>query len=192
MHKKPKSRTNIVYLEILDPKINGLIWQITHIIGGKGLVPQITVRGPYKEIASKNFDKCKKIIQEKPLRIGDVGRFSNSKEEVVYLKVKNENLRKIWNKPDFPIRKNGFNPHISLYRGKDKEWADQFEDFLKKENIEFSCNNHKLNSRKIKERNLESQLPPIDTKFPKYEDFLVRLKKLVNDYWLKEKASLKA
>ena len=182
MDKKFKSRNNIVYLEILDPEINGLIWQITHIIGGEGSVPQITVRGPYKEIEQKNFHKYEKIIQEKPLRIGNVGRFSNLKEEIVYLKVKNDNLRKIWDKPDFPIGKNGFNPHISLYRGTDKEWADKIENFLKKENLEFCCSNHKLNSRKIKEQNLNSLLPPIDTKLPKYKDFLVRLKNLASNH----------
>ena len=76
------------------------------------------------------------------MRIGGVGRFRKP-EEVVFLRVDSPNLRKVCWKRNYP-KKDGHEPHISLYRGSDAAFADRVADFLTREALEFSCTEYKL------------------------------------------------
>ncbi len=175
---------HILYLEICDPKINVLIWEITNIINSKevDLIPaHLTLQGPYKrKINEKDIEKCKRIMQNEKLEIAEAGRFSNPNEEVIYLKVNNPKLRQIWRKPDFPIKKYNFNPHISLYRGEDKEWADLLVDFFNKERLNLVCEDYNFQSKVMKKRLLPQS--PIDKNLSEYKTLLSRLKKLADRY----------
>ncbi|MGH8593576.1 MAG: hypothetical protein ACREV3_06885 [Gammaproteobacteria bacterium] len=118
-----------IFLEITDPEINALIWAITEIVTGQRPTQpfHMTVRGPYEEPISK-LESFQDIMKDDVLEIGQVGRFSNPNEETVYFPVNSPNLRRIWWKPDFSIGKFGFNPHISLYRGRDREFANRIKE----------------------------------------------------------------
>ena len=134
-----------VFLEITQPEIRSLLRRIQWILSGSE--PRhpvhVTLRGPYvRKVASETMEKSRETLSRDTLRIGGVGRFRKP-EEVVFFRVDSPNLRKVWWKRDYP-KKNGYEPHISLYRGRDAMFADQVADFLAREELEFSCAEYKL------------------------------------------------
>ena len=127
-----------IFLEILDPDIyafiNGLKSEFGMFHDNTNI--HITVRGPYKEpINPEIVNKYFKKIKNDPVIIQNAGIFNNKNEFVVYFKVDSVSLRKIWWKPDYPVSVYGYNPHISVYRGKEKEFSYKIYEFLKNENI---------------------------------------------------------
>lgn len=136
-----------IFLEIAHHGIGALLWHIQRIM--TGVEPRhpvhLTVRGPYRQpIAGAVLKKYREILSHDTLRIGDVGRFANPDQEVVFLRVDSPNLRKIWWKPSYPIKDFGYKPHISLYRGNDASFADLMQAFLERERLEFTCKEHRL------------------------------------------------
>lgn len=133
---------HFLFLELLDPEINSFLLELSEVASGykSKSSPHLTVRGPYDsnvppKILAFSIERMKYNV----LKISNVGRFSNDNEEVVYFLVDSTNLREIWYKPTFTIEEYGFNPHLSIYRGNDKDWADILYNFLKLENIELLC-----------------------------------------------------
>lgn len=105
----------------------------------------ITVRGPYSgRIPKKSIAKFEDIIRRDPILIRGIDVFQNQEENVVYIRAHSDSLKKIWWKPDFPVKKFGFNPHITLHKTPDVEFAKIISDFLKKENIELICHEFRL------------------------------------------------
>lgn len=138
--------TFFIFLEITDPAISSLLWHMQWILSGTEprLPAHITLRGPYRNgIKSKDLDAYRENLQHDTLRIGGVGRFTNPDQEVVFLRVASPNLRKVSWKPNYP-KKHGFNPHISLYRGRDAAFADRATGFLEHESLELFCTSHRL------------------------------------------------
>ena len=134
-----------VFLEITQPEIRSLLWRIQWILSGTEPRHPVhaTLRGPYvRRVASETIEKSKETLSRDTLRIGGVGRFRKP-EEVVFIRVYSPNLRKVCWKRDYP-KKDGFEPHISLYRGRDAIFAEQVADFLTREALEFSCTEYKL------------------------------------------------
>ena len=134
-----------VFLEITQPEIRSLLGSIQGILSGTE--PRhpvhVTLRGPYvRRVASETLKKSRETLSRDIVRIGGVGRFRKP-EEVVFFRVASPNLRKVCWKRDYP-KKDGFEPHISLYRGRDAMFADQVADFLAREALEFSCIEYKL------------------------------------------------
>jgi len=183
-------KKRFVFLEILDPEVNALILAIVEMASGKVInkPTHLTVRGPYDGyIQNSVLEKCREEMQYDVLRIADIGVFSNPDEEVVYFKVDSSHLRNIWWKPKYGIGEYGFNPHFSLYRGKDKIWANIVAQFLKDEQIELLCAEYRF-VRHVTTKQL--QLPQTMSKqFSRLIDskrihttFMSRLEKLVNEY----------
>ena len=134
-----------VFLEITQPEVQSLLWHIQWILSGtEPLHPvHVTLRGPYvRRVASETIKKSRETLSSDTLRIGGVGRFRKP-EEVVFFRVDSPNLRKVCWKRDYP-KKDGYEPHISLYRGRDAMFADQVEAFLTREALELSCAEYKL------------------------------------------------
>jgi hypothetical protein len=181
-----------IFLEVLDPEINALILAITEIVSGRRLnrPAHLTVRGPYDGSISENvLAECRSAMQYDVLRIANVGRFSNPNEEVVYFQVDSPHLRSIWWKPEFTIGQYGFNPHFSLYRGEDRNWADIVAQFLEGERIELLCAEYQLVPRVTKQMQLLPPDVPISQRFSYlinagciHATFLARLTKLANQY----------
>ena len=186
-----------VFLEILEPEINNLILAITEIVSGRRSTgpAHLTVRGPYDgPISESVLAACRSAMRFDVLRIANVGRFSNLNEEVVYFQVDSPNLRKIWWKPKFAIGRYGFNPHFSLYRGKDRNWADLVAQFLEGERIELLCAEYRF----ISSATDQMQLLPPDIQTSQHfssllntgrvhPTFLTRLTKLADQYKLRSK-----
>ena len=181
-----------IFLEITDPEINALIWAITEIITGQAPTQpfHMTVRGPYEEpISTSTLKSCQDVMRYDVLEIGQVGRFSNPGEETVYFRIDSPNLRKIWWKPDFSIEKFGFNPHISLYRGPDAQFADLIAAFIEKEKITLLCAEYRLVPHVTKQLDLFPLKVPITKQFLGllnsgriHTTFLMRLERTVRDY----------
>ena len=132
-------------LEITQPEIRSLLWHMQWILSGTE--PRhpvhVTLRGPYtRRLAPEILQKSRETLSEDTLRIGGVGRFRKP-EEVVFLRVDSPNLHKVCWKRDYP-KKDGYQPHISLYRGHDATFADQVADFLAREALAFSCADYRL------------------------------------------------
>jgi hypothetical protein len=147
-------------LELVDPQINAFFSFLWSTLGeeSKPKRAHITLRGPYKNIVpQKIFNTSKKLLQYDVLTIYSIGLFINDVEKVVYFKVKSPNLREAWWKPDYPIGKYGFEPHISVYRGTDEEFAKKIYSFLLNENIELLCAEHRIIINKVHEGSLFSQ-----------------------------------
>jgi len=138
--------SNFMFLEFTDEEIVYLLSSLREIFSQKSSQANvhITVRGPYlKSITDEEIGRAKKIIKHDVFLIAGVGRFDNFKH-TVYLKVRSDNLEKIWDKPDFPKSKYGFNPHITMYDGEDSRLADEIYSFLEKERLELLCQSFKL------------------------------------------------
>ena len=181
-----------IFLEVLDPEINGFFRAIHKIVSHKDMnrAAHLTIRGPYKQMPEvKTLEKCRGALRNAVLRIGEIGRFSNPGEETVYFRVDSPNLREVWYKPDYAIKHYGFNPHFSIYRGRDANYADLLADFIRSENIELLCTEFRVVPYLSAQAELLPTHFPISSDFPKLlnsgrvrTDFVEQLHSLVNSY----------
>lgn len=89
----------------------------------------ITVRGPYKnKLSSEIIETQNSIIKNEKLIISNVENFFpfNNQNTVFFKCDDNENLKKIWKK----ITYNEFRPHITMYDGKDFNFAQNIFSIL--------------------------------------------------------------
>jgi len=146
-----------LFLELLDPEIHALLNGLKIEFGGKPTNTNIhiTVRGPYqKPLPSKKIKYFERILRAAPILIHSAGLFENNNEFTVFLKIESPHLRQIWWKPDYPIEKYGFNPHISLFHSPDANLATCVLNFLKKEDIKLLCQDFHLTSYISKQQSL--------------------------------------
>ena len=158
-----------VFLEFLDPEINALLAGLQRVFGksNTGNSIHITVRGPYPTgIPESDLIKFNCIVQDDPILIHGIGKFRNPEGNVVFIRVASDSLKKIWWKPDFPEKQFGFNPHISLHRTVDPEYAETISDFLKKEEIKLICHKFRL----VPSSSRQGELFPSDP-VPQHENF---------------------
>jgi 2'-5' RNA ligase len=115
-----------VYLDALRLIINSSEKRRSHI----------TIRGPLKRLYSlKELERWNTVINGAFISITGVGSFFNHNQNTVFLKCESAALREIWKKSEY-----GYNPHITLYDGKSKEYANSLLKILNKYryNITFS------------------------------------------------------
>lgn len=174
-----------VFLEITDRNLNFLFEAMAQSIYGKRSTQptHLTIRGPYAgRVPQGAVQYCRELLAHDVLRIADVGRFNNADEDVVFLRVDSPNLRNVWWKPDYPIAKFGFNPHVSIYRGRDRALALALERFLLHEKLELFCAEFRIVSAVTKQQEMLVPQVPISL-FPFHrivngrlsENFLSRL-----------------
>jgi 2'-5' RNA ligase len=136
-----------ILLEMLDPDVNSLLWDIREALhGSRSPRPiHLTLRGPYEgPVPEGALKQCRRALKQDVIRVSGVGQFTNPDEEVVYLRVDSPHLREVWWKPDFPIERYGFEPHVSVYRGPDSLLARRAAEFLKHERIDLLCAEHRV------------------------------------------------
>ena len=92
----------------------------------------ITVRGPYKQ--HYRMTRLNSLIRRSVIRVDGCGQFSGLNQNTVFLRCDSPELKEAWNKPDYGV---GYNPHITIYDGKSREFADQLVDILKKYKLDF-------------------------------------------------------
>jgi 2'-5' RNA ligase len=131
---------SFVFLEIGDPEIDALISGIRTIATGKRpkAVPHVTLRGPYsKQVPAEQLDRYARILSSDPLVLNGIGSFSRPHHITVFVRVQHSKLQQVWWKPDFPPKKFGFNPHVTLYEGDDIARGQRLLDFLTSEDIKL-------------------------------------------------------
>ena len=92
----------------------------------------ITVRGPYQR-SSNRSDRANRAIENSEITIDGCGNFFESGQNTVYLRCSSPNLETAWHKPDY-----GFNPHITLYDGSSREFAEQIWDVASRRTYDMS------------------------------------------------------
>ena len=147
----PSLKKYFVFLEICDADICELLNELRSIFNQRAFRTgiHVTLRGPYsKPISQENLDGWFHKIKAKSILIANAGMFENEIENIVYLGVstaqRSKNLNAITRKFDYPKNKFDFNPHITLYAGKNKELANRIYEFLRKEQIELVCHTFEL------------------------------------------------
>lgn len=138
---------SFVFIELRDRDINYLFSGIHQILYGNrpDRATHLTIRGPYSgKVPPKTVLNCQEVLKHDVIRIAGTGRFSNPSEEVVYLTVESTHLRSVWWKPDYGIGKYGFNPHISIYRGQSRSFAESLERFFRHENLDLLCSEFRV------------------------------------------------
>jgi len=184
----------------MDPEINSLLWDITEILSGRRpkLPVHLTIRGPYDGPVPKAIlERCRTILKYDVMRIAGVGRFSNPQEEVVFLRVDSPHLRDVWWKPDYRVSQHGFEPHVSLYRGHDRKFADVAAEFLRREKIDLLCAEYQLVSRRPRQLDLFYGVAPRSTRLTRLTNtgrvvprILGRLRELVAEYQRRHECSI--
>ena len=147
MRRKSKSAQQFIFLELLDPEINGLLCRLRAAFSDEKAFTNIhiTVRGPYRNmISEEEIKKYRELLSDEPILIHGINMFKNPGRYVVYIGVSCERLKQIWWKPDYPAKTFGFNPHISLYVGSDQLLAEKIQYFLKKEGLKLLCRDFRL------------------------------------------------
>ncbi|MGE3188711.1 MAG: 2'-5' RNA ligase family protein [Vicinamibacterales bacterium] len=154
---------HFLLLELTDPVVNAFLWRVRHILTGhygKGPI-HVTLRGPYEgDSPRKVLEDARAKLKYDVLRIAGVGRFSNPGEEVVFFRVDSPHLREVWWKKSFPIERYGFEPHVSVYRGHDADFADEAAAILREEHVELMCAEHRLVWYKTKQPDLFTPSSP--------------------------------
>ena len=149
-----------VFLEIRDPEINALVGWLREAAMGSAARHNvhITIRGPYsREIPESQLSRYQSVLRSDPIVLEGVGSFRAGTNHVVYLKVQHPKLRQVWWKPDFPIKDYGFNPHITIFEGKDGARAQAVLDFLRSEGLSVLTPDFEVTARVSDHRDLFSE-----------------------------------
>jgi 2'-5' RNA ligase len=127
----------------------------------------VTVRGPFTGYPDQEaLASIKTSVEENRLLISGADCFTNESLSVVYLRVQGAWLRQIWSKPDFPVSKFGFNPHITMYEGIDHERARKVLKFLRLASVELIVENFGLVVMTLRQKSLfeeEDTLAPVSS-----------------------------
>lgn len=95
----------------------------------------ITVRGPYrKQLSKAEVENFSSKIKGEEIVVNDIGNFFDSNQNTVFFNCfENENLRNVWKKTTY----NKFNPHLTIYDGDDKFYANEIFSRLKEKFVPF-------------------------------------------------------
>lgn len=143
-------------IDILDDDLVYLLETLRDIfsMGKKKSGIHVTIKGPQKTPFKTKL--ANEFLRKKyPLRIKGVGVFYNDDIYIVHLKVALNELRQyqMWYKPDYPDE---FNPHITLYEGKDEKLAKSIYSLLEKQNIDRCITGYEIIPYVSKQPNLLS------------------------------------
>jgi 2'-5' RNA ligase len=98
----------------------------------------ITVRGPYNRPLT-NIKRYNDIISNEEIIIKSVGTFFGEKQNTVFLTCEATKLKEVWHKSDYE-----YNPHIALYDGNSRQFAESLVAILNSHLINFSFKVDKL------------------------------------------------
>ncbi len=136
------NRKHFLFIVFNDPVVVGVLQFLSSVLsnGTQSTKPHLTIQGPFEEkVDLDRVNSVRRALKNDVMFIGNPGMFETDKGVALYLSVSSENLRKVWNKPDFPVEKYGFNPHITFYEGEEKRKAKAAFEFLRKNRVELLC-----------------------------------------------------
>lgn len=143
-----------VFLELMDQEINSLLLSLRRIFMEEtpSTNIHITIRGPYEDEPTpaeiETFHaRLNKRLQDsrETLLIHGVRAWKTEPDmHHVALRLQCEALKSVWWKPDYPIEKFGFNPHITLYSGRDRRLSQAVAEFLTNEELAVICREFRI------------------------------------------------
>lgn len=116
---------------IKNYEINKIFYDLKNIFGPDSIPkkPHITIRGPQKSFSKKISEEVSDLLKSPEFEITVCGtdKFIVEGNYYVFLKVVDTpDLKSVWRKPDYPIKRFGYKPHITIYWG-DKNTAEKIE-----------------------------------------------------------------
>ena len=114
----------------------------------------VTVRGPYSDYRDPRAWSA--VIRGKSIAIDGAGAFLEGDQNTVYLRVDSPDLRRIWDKPDYPE----FNPHLTIYDGPSRPFAEALHDLIAGKDPQF-C----FEARSMEPMVAGNGLPPLITRY---------------------------
>jgi hypothetical protein len=81
----------------------------------------ITVRGPYDDFQDPTRWSAR--VRGRDVTVGGIGEFFEGEQNTIYLKVRSEAVREIWEKRDYP----DYSPHVTLFNEKGPEFRGYAE-----------------------------------------------------------------
>lgn len=136
------TKKHYLFIVFNDPIVVGALQFLRSCMnnGRAGAKPHLTIQGPFEEkVELARVRSVKKVLENDVIFIGNPGVFDTPNGKALYLSVSSPSLRRVWNKPDYPVEKYGFNPHITLYEGSDVSMVSAAHAFLKKNRMELLC-----------------------------------------------------
>lgn len=104
----------------------------------------ITVKGPYKTNQKKILNEDNEEIMGTELKVTGASNFFDESQNTVFWECEdNADLYRIWKKKEEKTY-NSFHPHITIYDGADREYAENIYKIVSSYNISFSFNIDKL------------------------------------------------
>jgi 2'-5' RNA ligase len=98
----------------------------------------ITVKGPYRSSQKKRLLHDNKLIEGKEIKVLGAGNFFSDKQNTVFLECEDkEELYSIWKTKENKDYKE-FHPHITIYDGKNRDFAEDLFKTIDSYNINFS------------------------------------------------------
>jgi hypothetical protein len=122
----------VIAFGIREPEIDQILNFIRYIANtSEKRKAHVTVIGPVSE--TSNIELKNSIIEDQKILVTEPGCFFNGKQNTVYLKCAAASIRSVWKK-NFP----DYTPHISIYDGKSRQFAEQLLNLFKKLDITFT------------------------------------------------------
>jgi 2'-5' RNA ligase len=104
----------------------------------------ITVKGPYKTAQRKKLVDDNKLIKGKDVKVVGAGKFFEANQNTVFFECEdNPELFEIWNGKEEKSYKE-FHPHITIYDGENRNFADRLFNIIDAHSIAFSFTVEKL------------------------------------------------
>jgi 2'-5' RNA ligase len=123
-----------------DPAIEELLTRLYRLFNNREPASgiHVTLRGPYKSRPTvQQLEKIEREVNLEPLRLNGIEVFQGKHPTVVLLVI-NDRLKRVWWKPDFPIEKFGFYPHVTMAERSPVAFARRVESALKAARIDQS------------------------------------------------------
>jgi hypothetical protein len=93
----------------------------------------VTVRGIYdRPMASETVAELSEKVRGKLVRVGDIGTFPPP-QATAFFHCSCPEFLAVWDKPDF-----GYNPHVTIYDGDSREFAEAVAEVLERYPIRFA------------------------------------------------------
>ena len=150
---------------INDIEVYSLLMNLRDILNNKTFPSEIhiTIKGPQKSFSDEK-SRNELLKNEHPIHINGTGMFNNNGAYIVYLKVQCKAVKgHMWKKPDY---KDEYNPHITIYKGRNRDKANKIKEFLDREDMSLICHNYGVRNLTIK------QLPRQLLLFPDKKEYL--------------------
>ena len=119
----------VIYFD--DSRLQHSLDAMRFIANPKEKTPaHVTVRGPYHR--KHNFCELNKKIAGMEILAKGTGAFFNERQNTVFIACHGDKFREVWKKQDFD-----FNPHITIYDGSSRDFAEMLFDRLSQLSIQF-------------------------------------------------------